>query len=99
MCVPHRFDLIDSSCVNKQVCSINRKLEKLVKNCNYISVIKIDLSRGYFKNPGLHLNTLGKERLTKQLATSINSILQLKEGVPISVGWMFVHMITVRLYR
>ena len=48
MCVPHRFDLIDSSCVNKQVCSINRKLEKLVKNCNYISVIKIDLSREYF---------------------------------------------------
>ena len=38
MCVPHRFDLQLSSCVNKEVESFNRKLQKAMKTFSHMNV-------------------------------------------------------------
>jgi len=35
MCVPHRFDLQPSSCVQEEVKSLNRKLQKTMKTLSY----------------------------------------------------------------
>jgi len=86
MCVPYRFDHSDSSGVNNKVCSFNRKLEKPVKILNYTSIIKAEHSRDFLTSHRLYLNAVEKELISKQIAAYIKSIIQQKEGVPISLG-------------
>jgi hypothetical protein len=85
MCVPYSFDHSDSSGVNNEVCSFNKKLEKPVKILNYTSIIKVEHSREILTNHRLYLNAVGKELISKQIAAYIKSIFQQKE-VPISLG-------------
>ena len=91
MCVPHRFDHSDSSCVNNKVCSFNRKLQKPLKIFNYTSIIKVEHSREILTSHGLYLNAVGKELISKETAIYIKSIFQKIEGVPISLGCKSVH--------
>jgi hypothetical protein len=42
---PHRHDLMESSCVNKEIESSNRKLIKHVKTFNHTTVLEINPNR------------------------------------------------------
>jgi hypothetical protein len=89
------FDHSDSSGVNNEVCSFNRKLENLVKIFNYTSITKVEDSREILTSHGLYLNAVGKELISKQIATYIKSVFQQKEGAPISLGCKSVHNVCI----
>jgi hypothetical protein len=89
--VPHRFDLMKSSCVNEEISKFNRKLGKLVKHLKNVSFVKLADNRELFTQHGLHLNSPGKDILSKQLASQIAMILQ-KEVIPINLGWKCEHL-------
>jgi hypothetical protein len=69
--VPHRYDLIESSCVNKEITRFNRKLAKSTKLYGYCTLVNVDLNKDLFTKHGLHLNGLGKEVVMKQLVCHI----------------------------
>jgi len=46
--VPPRYDLMQSSCVNSEIKLFNRKLKKMVKVYQHMSVIKMDNNRKLF---------------------------------------------------
>jgi len=60
MKMPHRHDLIPSSCVTNEVLMFNRQVEKKMKINNNIKMLEIDLDIKYFTKLGQHLNSSGK---------------------------------------
>ncbi|XP_049838097.1 uncharacterized protein LOC126282480 [Schistocerca gregaria] len=71
--VPHRHDLISSSCVNLEINKVNRKIRKLC--CSFPQATFIDansMERAHFTKHGMHRNTQGKEAMCKQLLNTIN---------------------------
>jgi len=74
--VPPRYDLMQSSCVNSEIKSFNRKLKKMVKVYQYTSVLEMDNDRKLFTNHSLHLNCQGKEVLSKQIVSLTYSELE-----------------------
>jgi hypothetical protein len=86
VCVPHRHDLPEWSCVNKEVETFNRKLAKLMKPYQHVTVMRDDPDRKFFTQHGLHMNNSGKERLASEIANLSANIL-LKHEVVISLGW------------
>ena len=52
--VSHRHNVMESSCINKEIRSFNRKLMKNVKTFKHIIVLEMD--REFFIPHGLHLN-------------------------------------------
>ena len=57
--VPTRFDLITTSCVNKEVITYNRKLHKFMKQYEHVKIIDSELQRKYFTRHGMHMNLAG----------------------------------------
>jgi hypothetical protein len=64
--LPHGFALIQSSCVNSEIRSFNRKLIKSIKIYNHASILEMCSGRKFVPNHGLHLNGLGKEVMAKK---------------------------------
>jgi hypothetical protein len=54
MGVPHKFDLPDTSCVNKEVDSLNNKLMKIVKPFKLATLLKFEQKREHFTRHGMH---------------------------------------------
>jgi hypothetical protein len=79
---PHRHDLMESSCINNEIRLFNRNLTKHVKTFNYTMVLEINSNRELFTRHGLHLNGLGKQRISKQIAAQISTILVEKAEGP-----------------
>jgi hypothetical protein len=69
---PHRYDLEESSSVNKEIEVFNRKLHKVLKTVVNVKIIQANLSRNDFTHHGLHLNSSGKEKMANILGESIN---------------------------
>jgi hypothetical protein len=63
---PQRHDLSTLSCVNNEVIVFNRKLQKMMKTYNNMKILHVDTSRGHFTCHGLHMNGMGKEKMTCQ---------------------------------
>jgi hypothetical protein len=84
---PHRHDLMNSSCVNNEIKSFNRKLKKYAKTSKHTLVLEVDPNREFFTQHGLHLNGRGKEKVAKQIVETFSTILEKKEEVSISLGW------------
>jgi len=63
---PHGYDLMQSSCVNSEIRSFNRKLMKSARAYQHESFLEIRSDRKLFVNHGLHLNGLGKEVLSNK---------------------------------
>jgi hypothetical protein len=59
---PHRHDLQETSCVNKEIEVFNRKLHKMIKTADNVKIIQANSSRNYFTLHGLHLNISGNEK-------------------------------------
>jgi hypothetical protein len=75
--VPHRFDLQEKSCVNKEVKLFNRKLQKNMKIFDYVQICNISENREHFTTHGLHMNFKGKLWITNEWASIILSILSI----------------------
>jgi lysophospholipase L1-like esterase len=65
--VPQRHDLSPESCVNKEILTFNRKLHKLMKNKESITVLDCNIPREGFTGHGLHHNSKGKSMLAQQI--------------------------------
>jgi hypothetical protein len=63
----HRYDLPNFSCVNKETQVFTRKLYKLLKDMQHVSVVDADLTRDNFTQHGLHRNSTGKELIAKTI--------------------------------
>ena len=58
--VPHRYDLMQSSCVNNEIRSFSRKLMKSVTAYQHASFLEVVSDRKLVTNNGLHLNGLAE---------------------------------------
>ena len=87
MDTPHRFDLEESSCVNKEVKVFNRKLNKIMKKYNHIKVINMSAKRDHYTQHGLHMNKTGKEWITRKTADIINKLFANSKPAPITLEW------------
>jgi len=70
----HRYDLPEFSCVNQETQIFNRKLRKMTKDIHHVSVVDTNLTRDDFTQHGLHLNSIGKERIAKTIEQSIRTL-------------------------
>jgi len=68
MNVPFRYDLWNSSSVNKNISVLNRKLRKLAKAFPHINFLQTFKNRNLFTAHGLHRSKLGKKLVNLQLA-------------------------------
>ena len=87
MDAPHRFDLEESSCVNKEVKVFNRKLNKVMKRYNHIKVIDTSAKRDHYTQHGLHMNKTGKEWITRKAADIINKLFANSKPAHIPLEW------------
>jgi hypothetical protein len=56
--VPHRYDLMDLSCVNEEVKTYNRKMRKIMKLEGHVKILDIRSDRSCYTRHGLHLNKI-----------------------------------------
>jgi hypothetical protein len=87
MDVPHRYDLEQISCVNKEVEKYNRRIRKHIKVFENTEVIKVDLDRKGFTKHGQHMNAKGEELMAKRISAAIKHTLKVCKKTPISVKW------------
>ena len=78
----HRYDLEESSCVNKEVKIYNRELSQLVKKYNHADVIAIGEKREQYTKHGLHMNKKGKEYLSRKIADNIYKLFSSQTQIP-----------------
>jgi hypothetical protein len=82
----HRFDLTQSSYVNSEIRSFNRKLTESTESHNHVSILEMCCDSQHFTNHGLHLNRLGKEVMAKKIVSYIYAIFDKKQNTPI-LSW------------
>jgi len=92
---PPRYDLMQSSCVNSEIKSFNRKLKKMAKVYQQTSVLEMDNDRKLFANHDLHLNDQGKGVLFKLIISHTYSILEHKIDPPVILNWRSDQNLTV----
>jgi hypothetical protein len=85
--VPHRYDLIEDSCVNKEVVKFNHIIRKRMKAHANVEVMKVNVDRGAFTKHGQHMNATGKEVIAKKIAESIKHTLEACKRTPLIMKW------------
>jgi hypothetical protein len=73
LAAPHSHDLQETSCINKEVEVFSRKLHKIFKARGNVKILDINLKRNNFTQHGLHLNTVGKEKVVEIIAKIIRN--------------------------
>ena len=68
---PHRHDLMQESCVNKEVKRYNTRMRKYMKNNKNVTVLEVNVNRSGFTTHGQHMNIKGKKLLAKRIAETI----------------------------
>ena len=84
---PHRYDLVEYSCVNRAIQAFNYKLREVANSFNHVTLLEWNHNREYFTKHGMHLNKRGKGLVSKLLALEIMKIKELKKTTPIRLGW------------
>jgi hypothetical protein len=69
---PHRYDLMDLSCVNEEIKVFNRKMHKIIKLENNVKILDIKLDRSCYTRHGLHLNVTGKEKVREMIINQMD---------------------------
>jgi hypothetical protein len=67
--------------------AINRKLEKYMKCFKHVKMVKVELKREYFTTHGLHMNNMGKEKVSLEITNAINSLFQKQINDSIKLCW------------
>jgi len=86
MNLPYRYDLPNSIAVNRIITSLNSKLKKTFNAFPHTYFMEMDNTRTLFTNHGLHMNMLGKQLVTCQVATFLYSTFEQKQS-PITLSW------------
>lgn len=76
--VPHRYDLPSNSCINEEVKTFNRKLDKLKKAHQNLFEVSMDMDRDLFTRQGFHLNTHGKEQAASDIISVLSNMFKVK---------------------
>jgi hypothetical protein len=84
---PHRYDLDESSCMNKEVVVFSRKLYKIIKTLNNVKLLQTKLNRNDFTCHGLHLNISGKGKIAELIGEHIKNHTKKKEEDIITLKW------------
>jgi hypothetical protein len=84
---PKRYNLEETSCVNKEVNHFNRKLHKKLKVFEHAKVIDSVSQRDCFTRHELHLNKFGKEQIAHRIIHKINDSLLVTYTPPIALPW------------
>lgn len=72
--IPHRHDLTENSCVNKEIIKTNRKFRKICSSFVHTTFIEATSSiREHFTRHGLHRNNLGKKMLASEILEAIKT--------------------------
>jgi len=87
----HRRDLVSSSCVNEEIRAFNRKLKKIRTIFGHVSIMEVESSREYYTKHSHNLNNLGKAKISKQLSLQLQSVLQGKKDIPVTLSWTKDH--------
>jgi ferredoxin-fold anticodon binding domain-containing protein len=85
--IPHRHDLLDTSCVNTEVQNFNAKLHKIMRNKNKVRIPEHKTTREDFTQHGLHLNATGKNKLAKLMLQNISLLSSSRKNHHIILGW------------
>jgi hypothetical protein len=85
LATPHRHDLQESSCINNEVQVFNGKLHKIFKARDDVTMSDINLHRNNFTQHGLHLNTVGKEKIAEMIVENIKQLKVKKKNIPITI--------------
>ena len=85
--VPHRHDLASNSCINEEVKTFNRKLDKLKKAHQNLFEVSMDMDRDLFTRQGFHLNTHGKEQTASDIISVLSNLFKVKRKAPITLMW------------
>ena len=85
--VPNIFDLGAYSCVNYEVNTFNRILDKHTKSFQNATTVEVTSDRDHFTKHGLHLNRKGKEQAEKTIVSSIKEIFKLQKKDPMKMSW------------
>jgi len=88
--IAHRHDLPCHSAINIEICVFSRKLIKIIKHFEHVCSLECDSQRAVYTHQGLNLNPVGKERISKQMASPISKTAGNKEEPPISLKWKAV---------
>lgn len=86
---PPRHDLVDWSCINKEVINFNNDLRKRATSFENVKVVSMESNRTHYTKHGLHMNNFGKEIFAKKLTEAVKKTIcesnQKKE--PIVLRW------------
>ena len=85
--IPHRYDLEETSCVNKEILVFNRKLKKITKVYKHVILLESSTNRKAYTRHGMHLNRLGKRQIARQIVSIIMGVTEKKVDSPISLNW------------
>lgn len=88
MSVPHRHDLMESSCVNKEITISNRKVRKWAKALTNTTVLDIIKDKSQYTKHGLHLNADGKHKMAEKISEHIKYVTQARNSKPIVMSWL-----------
>jgi hypothetical protein len=69
--VPHRYDLVQDSCVTKEVEKFNSRIRQHMKVLENAEVMKVNLDRRGFTKHGQHMNAMEKEFMAKRIVEAI----------------------------
>jgi hypothetical protein len=80
----HRYDLVDWSCVNKEVRLFNRYLAKRLKYYKHVTISSVNLDKQHFTKHGIYLNNRGKEKVCQRIwfEGSLGQLLTLLQLMP-----------------
>ena len=83
--VPHRHDLIESSCVNAEIRKYNDKLENLCSRYDNVKLLDANnLTRSMHTRHGLHLNSKGKDYISENLYTLAGTFSHIQIPIPLT---------------
>jgi len=74
--VPHRYDLMRESCVNKETQRFNNKLREYMEIYEHVTVLQVNMDRSNFTTHGQHMNKVGKELIAGRIAVVIDCIVK-----------------------
>lgn len=81
--IPHRHDLEQWSCVNKEVKRTNARLKLICNQYPNVSLVNLTAKKELHTRHGLHFNSKGKEQITEQICAEIKSREVTKDILPL----------------
>jgi hypothetical protein len=77
MGAPHRFDFMETTCINQETENFNSKLRTKLERLGKVKMIEVD-DRTLYTRHSQHLNSRGKESMANKIASTIKRMLAKK---------------------